>query len=356
MRSAVAVLLCVLAAAGAGADAPAKASVFLDTEPLGARIILDGKLLAQRTPVLLRGLADGEHRVQLSRDGWLSVQATFTTGGAEVPVVQEDLPSASVVLAFPGSASLQDPQGSSEAPGKQFRVPAGSYEVTPSAEGSRLEPVFGDEGLLTVAAWALAIVSSAAAVSIGSDVYHIVNGWTDHPSFVSIALLGTGVFELPWYFSLAARKARFLRDTAPTVSAMPARLDLARDLFSQGDEALQAGDLAKAEPLLAQLVAEYPESRLVPAAWFRLARIHTISGRRDLAAGEYRLVAETYPQAEFHDKARKALADLDEAAGRAASALANLDAMVLADGFFDPADIDAQRARLAAAPEAPRAP
>ena len=137
-----------------------------------------------------------------------------------------------------------------------------------------------------------------------------------------------------------------MRDAAPQITPAPERLDLARDLFAQGEADLQSGELVSSEALFSRVVKEYPSSRLVPAAWFRLAKLHTITGRRDLALGEYRLVAEIYPQAEFYDKARKILADLNEGAGHPLKALENLDAMVLADGFFDKADIEAQKTRL----------
>ncbi len=48
--------------------------------------------------------------------------------------------------------------------------------------------------------------------------------------------------------------------------------------------------------------------------------------------------------------------NLYEAAGDSAQALANLDQMVLTDGFFDKADIEALKARLKTAQEAAVAP
>jgi|GEM_PF-2477789 outer membrane protein assembly factor BamD (BamD/ComL family) len=337
------------------AQVPGAPSVFLDTDPMGSRIFLDGKLLPDRTPALLRGLSAGPHELVIWHEGFLRSNQKFVVAADAVPTVQVSLSPDSAVLAFPADGQIVDPQGNHVTDGKQFRYPAGTYQFT-TGDSLHLTPVFPDEGLLTAAGWGLLALFGAAVVSTGSDVYHISTGWQDHPSEITAALWLSTLFELPWYGSLLGRKAKFQRDTAPSVTALPQPLDRAQALFDRGEAALQAGQLDQAEPLLARLVKEFPDSRLTPGAWFRLARIHLIAGRRDLALGEYRLVAETYPQAATYDRARKALADLYEAAGEPGKALENLDLMVLRDGFFDKADITAQKVRLSAAQGVPHAP
>jgi len=332
-----------------------KPSMFLDTDPMGARIYLDGNLLSARTPTLLRGLTVGLHQLSLWHDGYHQRDLTVDVVDGKVPDITASLKPESAVLAFPADTHVVDSSGVHDTSGRQFRYPDGRYDLT-SGETVALKPVFPDEGLLEVAGWAAFLLSTAAAVSIGSDIYHISAGWMDHPSEVSLALTLSTFFELPWYGALVTRKKTFDRAMAPQITPTPEHLDQARDLFDEGDTALQSGDLAKAEPLFARVVKEFPESRRVPGAWFRLARIHLVTGRRELAAGEYRLVADTYPQAAYYDRARKALADLYEAAGDKARAVESLDSLVYNDGFFDPADVAAQKARLQAPPEVPHAP
>jgi len=329
----------------ASAQAGGTASAFVDTDPMGSRIFLDGKLLSDRTPALLRDLPAGKHELSLRHVGFLAALETFEVEAGAVAKVEVSMAPDSAVLAFPANDQVSDFEGSHPTDGKQFRYPAGTYEVTDGSSLS-LTPVFPDEGLVAVAGWGLVVLFGASLVATASDAYHINTGWFDHPSELTVALWASTLFELPWYGSLMGRKARFLRDTAPTITPLPEKLDRAKTLFSRADESLQAGDLAQAEPLFARVVKEFPESRLAPGAWFRLARIHSVTGRRDLALGEYRVVASTYPQAETYDKARKAMADLYEAAGSPDKAIESLDGMVLADGFFDPADIAAQKDRL----------
>jgi len=331
----------------ASAQAGGTPSVFVDTDPMGARIFLDGTLLPERTPALLRGLTLGKHQVSLRRDGFVPALSAFEVAEGTVPTVEISLTPDSVVLAFPANDQVVDAEGPHPTEGRQFRYPSGTYQLADTqGRGLAMTPVFPDEGLLAVAGWGLAVLVGASLASAASDIYHINNGWTTHPSEVTAALWVSTLFELPWYGSLSGRKARFLRDAAPSVTALPERLDQAKALFALGEDSLQTGDLPRAAPLFTRVVKEFPESRLVPGAWFRLARIHSLTGRRDLALGEYRLVAETYPQAAVYDRAQKALADLYEAAGLPEKAIESLDRMVLADGFFDPIDIAAQKDRL----------
>ncbi len=332
---------------------PSTPSVFIDSEPLGARINLDGQLLVDRTPVLLRGLSAGKHTIAVWKDDFLSVSQTVQIAGGQVPEVVFDLPPASVVVAFPENAEVKDAQGIHPTTGQQFRYPTGTFNLTTQGEAIQFAPVFPDEGLLTVAQFGLLVVTGAAVASTASDIYHVSTGWTDHPSLLTVGLWVSAVLDLPWAESLKNRKAKFLKDTVPTITAQPSQLEMPQPLFDKGEDALQSGQLAKAEASFSQIVREHPTSRLLPGAWFRLAKIHLVTGRRDLATAEYRLVAETYPQAAYYDKSLAALANLYEAAGNREQALASLNKMVLTDGFFDKADIDAQKARLAAPQEAP---
>ena len=335
---------------------PAPPSVFLDSDPIGARINLDGRLLVDRTPALLRGLSPGKHSVSVGKQDFIQVTQSFEVASGQVPVVRLVLPPDSVVVAFPENAEVVDAQGKHSTSSQQFRYPAGTYVLSDQDGAVRFTPVFPEEGLLTVAGWSLAALSGAALLSTASDIYHISAGWVDHPSLLTAGLWVSTLFSLPWWDALQKRKTAFMKDSASLATALPSPLELPQPLFDAGEDAMNSGDLAKAEGLFTRVVREHPSSQLVPGAWFRLARIHLVTGRRELALGEYRLVAETYPQAAYYDRAREALANLYEAAGERALALENLDQMVLTDGFFDRADIEAQKARLKAAQEAPVAP
>jgi len=354
-RPLVPLLILLLGAPALTAEGVAAPSVFVDTDPVGARLAVDGVVQPEGTPVLLRGLAPGNHRLAVWKDGYRTTYRTVEVTAGAVAAVELSLPPESALLSFPQTAVVRDGLGTMEAEGRQFRVPTGSYSLTTEDGGLQLTPAFPDEGLRVAAGWGLGLLATASVASAASDVWHVSTGWSYSPTMVTAGLLAATLLELPWYLAIEGRKARFLREASGKSLLAAEFPPLASGLSTQADQALESGDLAAAEAALTQLVTGAPESRLVGSAWFRLARIHAVTGRRSLALGEYRLVADTYPQPETFDRSRKALADLLEAEGRPAEALAQLEQMTGSGDLFDPADLETQKTRLQAAVEAAHA-
>lgn len=340
----------------AGGQEVAPPSVSVDSVPLGARIVLDGQLTGFRTPALLRGLPPGRHTLSLWKEGFIQTTQSFSVAEGKVPILKVSLPPESVVLSFPVNDQIISAQGTLPAGGRQFRFPTGTYFLSGSEEAVRMTPVFDDAALLDTSGWTLGLTTAGLAASVTHDFLLWRVGLSDQPTRLTVALASVALGELAWYLTLQSRKARFYRETSPSITPLPQKLDQASGLYRQGESALENGDLATAEDSFRQFVRAYPDSRWVPGAWFRLAKIHSVTGRRDLALGEYRLVAETFPQPEYHDRSRQALADLNEAAGFPQDALEQVERMVLTDGFFDKETVAAQKTRLLQALETPVSP
>lgn len=352
MRRLGALLLLVVPAALFAADAPGR-PLFVDSEPMGARIVVDGTMVPETTPALLRGLAPGVHRVQVALEGYLTADQTVDVGADGVAQVAVTLTPDSVVLAFPADPTVTTPRGPVTTGGQHVVYPSGAYSFQRLGTNLAITPVFPDETLAALSGWGLLALVGAATVATSLDAF-VPRPYSDGPSPLTVGLWVTTVLDVPWVLSVQGRKAKFYRETAPRLVATTLEASQAQDLFDAMERALDAGDLDQAARAAGQLVEQAPRSRLVPGAWFRLARIHAATGHRELALAEYRLVAETYPQADTYDRARKALADLYEATDPA-KARAQLDLMVLADDYFTADDIDAQKKRLAAQ-EAPVGP
>jgi serine/threonine protein kinase len=94
---------------------PAQAgSIFVDTRPRGARVLIDGHVVGT-TPVRARPIAPGQHAVRIEMDGYKPVSTTVDVkSGTEVPVA--------VTLELVGQQVPWVPRGSTRFPG----VPQGS--------------------------------------------------------------------------------------------------------------------------------------------------------------------------------------------------------------------------------------
>ena len=328
-------------------------SVFLETVPLGASVRLDNTARAEKTPVLLRGLKDGRHTVVLYKAGFRSQTLTFDVNRKRVTVVRQSLEPDSVVAAFPANPKFQSFGGAQDTLSRQFRLPAGRYLLGTTDTTVSAAPVFVDEPLTVLAPWLSWGLFTAAAVSSGADAW----GMTQYQLGLSPAtpLLLTAAAEgVLWTWALGAREKRWDKERAAVASPLDEKAEFSGPLAGRAEALQSQGNLDGAAQLYGQLVRDYPEAAEAPEAWFRLARIHALKGERELARGQYRLVAETLQAAALFDRAHKALADLAEADGNFSEASYHVAQIAFADNFFERSFVEAELKRLAEALAQPR--
>ncbi len=83
-------LLCGIGSVGAD-DPGENTTLFVSSAPLKATLTMDGAALAQRTPVLVRGLAPGTHSYTISLDGFESRTGSVELVSGEVAGVTHRL-------------------------------------------------------------------------------------------------------------------------------------------------------------------------------------------------------------------------------------------------------------------------
>jgi hypothetical protein len=364
MKQLLFLLLFTMLMTGGMAQEVLAPSVFVVTSPMGASLRVDDAPSAEKTPVLVRGLKKGFHRIVVYKDGFLPSTLEVTVINDKAAVLNVALVPDSVVAVFPADPKFEVAGANRSTMGLQFRLPAGRYDLQTRGDTVYAEPVFPDEGLVGLAPW-LGVGLGLAAV--GSTVFDLTaptsatNG-TTRPKvsmFTPTLWLALAV-ELGWHWALADREARWQKAKIPVFSPVAQegaeKAEFAGPLAARAAALLDNGDLSGASALLARLVRDYPDAAEVPGAWFRLARIHALGGERELARGEYRLVAETLQDPEWFDRAHKTLADMAIADGQTEEAVYHLRQMAFADGFFAPSDIQAQIAGLTTAAEGTHAP
>lgn len=352
-------------APGAEAPVPSEptASLFIESDPIGAQIRISGQTLSAVTPTLVRGLKPGEYSVELFKTGSKSWEGKVTVGADKAGVVKATLLPNAFVLTFPQSAQVSfnktDPVNTEK---KQFQLPSGTYTIDSLNGQLKVDRVFPEETLVTLTGWAIPFSAGFAAVATVND---LSSKRSDAPPIS----LTTGVLwflclgDTVWHVTLQDKKARFLQENAAVPSPQPEELDLAVTVFAKAEDLMDNGKIDLAAREYQRLVRDYPESSLVPGTWFKLARIHALKGDRALAKGEYNLAAETFQQSDSFDRAHKALADMESADGNYLSALYHLKQLVYLDPLVTPEDVQAQIADLQAkvgqlpqpAPEAPHA-
>jgi len=306
-------------------------SLFLETDPLGARIELNGKLLEQRTPLLLEDLKPGNNKVFLFKEGYESLTVNLQGSAGSISREFFSLPKRYAAVSFPEEDSLYLINQEVSAINRQFRLREGEYTFSFDQENQLvIEPVFPEEGMLQGTTWSLI---GTAGISLIMTVQDIGDPWNNKfilspTTLLSYALL---TWNLGYNLTLRNQKRLFYErlEASQEINVSPPAL--ARKLFEEGQRFLAQGELIKALDQFVTIQESFPESGVYPEALFLMARIQNLQGLRAQARASYLLIATHFQTADLFDRAHWALAELAFQEGDRENALKHLDSLV----FFD---------------------
>lgn len=350
-------LICLLAllalpvsvAAAAPAKSPPSSTppVFITSNPIDAVVLIDGKAVrSSRTPMLLRDLRDGKHRIVVARRGYEPYSGSITVAGTKPIVFHAVLDSSSFVLGPQAKVFIGGKSAANEA--SQYRFPTGQYQVGSSKGNFTINTVFPNQqimNLVDLTTGALAVVS---VIVLGSTILNSSNSNNSNNSNGgnggAIALWSiTGVSALSDVM-LHVQKTRFMKDNAP-IPMNRSAID-AEQTYNKAQELLVANNLGGAAELYIQIIRDNPESAYYPRALYQLAKIHAIEGDDLLATTELNIILDKYPLPDLYDKTCKSLADISYRKQDYSKAIADLDKMVFLDPLFPRDQIAQYRASI----------
>lgn len=281
--------------------------LFVTSNPSGARVIVDGVELAERTPVVLRDLPPGSVSLRLELAGYVPHERVL-----EVP---EDVVR-SVEVAF-----SPDTMGE------------GSYLARSRGDTLTLTPEYPRRRVVEGLRLAVPIVALVAGALTVSEMVSP----RDTALPVSIELLTAGALTaglLSIEIVLNTDRTRFWRAAPVRNVALVSRepgTEPDKRMFQTAESAAAAGDFAGALRLYQLLAELHPSSIYVPEALYRVAQTHLMHGNYADAEQALVRVVEEYPTPAVYDRALRALADLYEIQDRNADALQQIEAMAFAD-------------------------
>jgi len=293
--------------------------LFIVSEPMGAKVSLDGKALDRPSPLLLRDIGPGPHLLRFEKEGWYSQEIKTSLPGTEAlqvtlvpkePLVYVDGQDASSATASPPADQV-------------IRLPASGATLVPARGGLRVSPIFPRQGLLDGVNFSLPLFLGLTAVLTVREIYSPRDSnFIISPELAASALIGGGL--LAWNIDLQIRRFRFLADHRPRGASMKSLSLEAKLRFDAANQALLGGDFDAALARFRELIQDYPDATIMPKALFETGRILFIKADIKGAEAAFREVAEDYPLPELHDRARKGLADCLVALGDKEGALEQL--------------------------------
>ena len=317
-------------------------SIFLETDPSGAFVMINNDFLQETSPAFLTNLAPGEYVFDIWKEGYQSVQKKMVLKSGEVLVLKAVLEQNFTTASFPGDASITINGRLESAESTLFLLPHGNYNLIRVDGKTRLSPIFPDENRWIISALGLGLATLGAGAA---TYYDLNNPWSPNmplsPPTIGIYSLFLG--DLGWFISLSLLRSDFEK-TLKTIAA-PAKFApaSANSLMNFGEKSLGEGNFDQAITWFQTLLEYYPDSALVPEALFRLGRIHTTFGRLAQAESEYRLIIQEYPLSSIWDRTQKALSDLSAARGDFEKALFHLSKIVYLDPLISVEDVQAAR-------------
>jgi len=317
-----------------------KAALFLVTRPSGADVVWDGRTLEKKTPVLLRDITAGSHRLEVMRSGYASRVERIDMTGSEVRVVKLALADGTFEIGFPSDGRIAIRGEGLEAEDRVLRLPEGRYGFSRNGGALRIEPVFPRQRLIDALHLTTPILFGFAGLLTLDAIIDPPGSSRPFPpaavvtQALSVAMLGV---EL----ALNVQKRRYL-------SELSYRLDEATPdaaVLAEADEALRVGELSRALQALGRIGPEQPA---FPDALYKTSAVHALAGDYEAALQGFDRIATDYPLPHLYDRAQKNAADILLRFDRFEESLLRLEAMVMADPLYTREEIDSYKAELLA--------
>ncbi len=327
---------------GANKSSPAASSLFVSSSPFGAIVVLDGRTRAETTPLIVRNLRAGRHKLTIAKAGYGAVTVSVNVTPGAASAVEESLPGELVGPIFPDGQKLSFRGKLYSYQSSYYEIPAGSYEISRSADTVAIKPIFPGQTLLT----AFNVVTPTFLVAAGAAAVSQVFTYQNSDVSSLVIFSGLTLVSAMLDISLHIQKGRYMR--AMTITPVPLDERDEGALYAKANDLLSRGDLAGATQQYVDIVRGSRDSIYYPMALYQLGRIGMIQGDTMLAASELRIIVDRYPVPELYDRACKALADIDYEQGDYKSALGYLDKMAFLDKLYTRAEIDQYRAAIQA--------
>lgn len=305
-------------------------ALFVTSAPIRAEVVVDGNPVGS-TPLVLRGLAEGEHTVEIIRPGFHREEQVTVVEPEAVQSIAVTLRPDTFVTSFSSNVTIVDDQTYSRLESR-FVLPSGTYEIDGDGSALSLSPSYPHEAAIVTLQIATPVIAAISLIATLEDIW-LQDKDTALPTPATIAgwtatAVGGGIL-----LALYGDRAQYYERTLiePFQEALTA--SEAESFFVLAEDALGAANLTSALAGYSRVVAYGGDSEFVPAALYKASQIYRALGKSDLALGGFELLVKSYPVIDYYDAALKTIADIHVDLEQYNRALGALGQMVL---FVDP--------------------
>ena len=328
-----------------------RALLFLTTSPLNADVLLDGRPLAEPTPLLLRELDPGSHDLEIRKTGYRTERRELELVAGEIQTLEIDLASLSFSPVLPEEQSVVIGGRKQEAGDTVYHLPEGSYSFNRENGSLQIQPVFPQDGWIRGLNLAIPLSFAFSTVLTLHDIFYPKRAavqFTEDFSLSPVTLSAYGLtFTLVSFdIALYARRSKARKSFSYSSTPHEQALYSAGEFYQRAENLLALGQLEEALRFYTRVMDGYKDSPLYPYALFKTARIHLLTGEDSLATIEFNLIADHFPLPELFDKAQRGLADILLRQGAHQASIDQLRHMVFADPLYSEEEIELLEAEI----------
>ncbi len=312
--------------------------LFINTSPLGARILLNGKELPGRTPLLLRDVEAGTYSLATLKEGFPSQSIEFSLSPEGKKAIDIEMPKLFFQQTFPGEDTILINRRSEGSSSDIFLLEEGDYDVARKADRLEVGVRFPQQSLIDGLNLAIPVslllsgVVTAGEILFPTDINQPISPIVLTSHAITLTLIGVDA-------ALHIKKSRYLSSRSFEVKKKQGPYSF-EEYYQRAERYFAAGRMDDALDYYTQALSCNPESPLFPTALYKVAKIHQIRGENTMALSEYSLLVTEYPTVQLYDKAQKSLSDLRLIDNRFEESLNHLRAMVRMDTLYSNEELD----------------
>jgi tetratricopeptide (TPR) repeat protein len=347
----VVIFYCCLPPAVFGGETETQTVLFLATSPINADVLLDGEPLVEQTPILLRDLDPGSHRLEIRKSGYRTELREIELVAGEIQSLEIELASLFFSPVLPEEQSVVIGGEELEAEDTVYQLPEGSYSFNREGGSLQIDPVFPQDGWIRGLNLAIPLSVAFSTVLTLHDIFYPKRAALQFSedfslSPVTLSAYGLTVSLISFDIALYARRSKARKAFSCGSMPLEQALHSAKEHYERAEILLSLGQLEEALRFYTRVLEGYKDSPLYPYALFKTARIHLLTGEDSLATIEFNLIADHYPLPDLFDKAQRGLADILLRQGAYQESINQLQHMVFADPLYSEEEIDLLEAEI----------
>lgn len=315
--------------------------LFINSTPGSAEISIDGLQISQKTPALLRNLSTGDHRIILSKPGYIADITSVNLKDNDVKILSANLEYQFIPLIFPVQNDIRiNGRNNND---DMFLLKNGDYNFNMNPDILNILPIYPGQKLINGLNISIPILSVFSGALTVNEIY---NSHGSDGSLSTFALSSIGVTAVMIIADIILYILRDKYNEEKSIPIVPKESDSPNILFSTAEEMVLAGKIDTAMYYLNKIIDNYPNSDIYPNAVYKSAKLQIIEGEIDSAQLLLNILVQDYPLPSFYNSAIKTLSDISRWKEEYQESLESLDLIIYMESGFTREEIDLQRYKI----------